>query len=75
MPRGLGGLGKTQLSVDTVESEWLIGLLNVLPLAIAQAGVYLRESEVGLGTYLKLYEQQRSEPMESDHMDDTPLQD
>jgi tetratricopeptide (TPR) repeat protein len=61
--------------VDTVESERLLALLDGLPLAIAQAGAYLQESGVGLTTYLRFYEQQWSELMESDNSTDAPLQD
>jgi tetratricopeptide (TPR) repeat protein len=50
-------------------------LLDGLPLAIAQAGAYLQESGGGPGTYLRLYEQQWSELMESDNLDDDLLQD
>jgi tetratricopeptide (TPR) repeat protein len=50
-------------------------LLDGLPLAIAQAGAYLQESGVGLTTYLKFYEQQWSELMQSDNLADAPLQD
>ncbi|OCL00351.1 uncharacterized protein K441DRAFT_99752 [Cenococcum geophilum 1.58] len=56
------------------ESERLLKLLDGLPLAIAQAGAYLQESRVGLGTYLTFYEQQWSELMESRNWD-APLQD
>jgi tetratricopeptide (TPR) repeat protein len=61
--------------VDKVESKQLLALLDGLPLAIAQAGAYLQESGVGLLTYLRFYEQQWSELMESDHLADAPLQD
>ncbi|KAF1960998.1 hypothetical protein CC80DRAFT_269456 [Byssothecium circinans] len=60
---------------DTAEGERLLVLLDGLPLAIAQAGAYLQESGVGLATYLRFYEQQWSELMESDHLADAPLQD
>ena len=50
-------------------------LLDGLPLAIAQAGAYLQESGGGPGMYLRLYEQQWSELMESDDLDGDPLQD
>jgi tetratricopeptide (TPR) repeat protein len=53
----------------------LLQLLDGLPLAIAQAGAYLQESGVGLETYLRFYEQQWSELMESNDQGDTPLQD
>ena len=49
-------------------------LLDGLPLAIAQAGAYLQESRVGLGTYLTFYDQQWSELIESQNWDAT-LQD
>ncbi|KAF1828816.1 hypothetical protein BDW02DRAFT_562334 [Decorospora gaudefroyi] len=51
----------------------LLALLDGLPLAIAQAGAYLQE--IGLATYLRFYEQQWSELMELDYLDDDPLQD
>ncbi|RII05523.1 hypothetical protein CUC08_Gglean010202 [Alternaria sp. MG1] len=60
---------------DKVESERLLALLDGLPLAIAQAGAYLQESGVGLATYLRFYEQQWSELMGLDDLDDGPLQD
>jgi hypothetical protein len=49
--------------------------LDGLPLAIAQAGAYLQESGVGLAAYLRFYEQQWSELMESDQLANAPLQD
>ncbi|KAH7372236.1 hypothetical protein BKA66DRAFT_423213 [Pyrenochaeta sp. MPI-SDFR-AT-0127] len=60
---------------DTSEVNRLLELLDGLPLAIAQAGAYLQESGVGLTAYLKFYEQQWSELMESKLSDDAPLQD
>jgi len=53
----------------------LFRLLDGLPLAIAQAGAYLQESGVGVRTYLKFYEQQWTELMESRSRIDAPLQD
>ncbi len=53
----------------------LLDLLDGLPLAIAQAGAYLQNSGVGIGTYLKFYEQQWKELMESRDQSDAPLQD
>jgi tetratricopeptide (TPR) repeat protein len=50
-------------------------LLDGLPLAIAQAGAYLQESGGGPGTYLRLYEQQWSELMQSDDLDGDSLHD
>ncbi|RYN57985.1 hypothetical protein AA0117_g13187 [Alternaria alternata] len=60
---------------DKAESERLLALLDGLPLAIAQAGAYLQQSGVGLTTYLRFYEQQWSELMQSDDLADAPLQD
>jgi tetratricopeptide (TPR) repeat protein len=60
---------------DLVEGERLFKLLDGLPLAIAQAGAYLHESGTGLRTYLKFYEQQWKELMESRELADVPLQD
>jgi tetratricopeptide (TPR) repeat protein len=64
---------------DPVESEHLFSLLDGLPLAIAQAGAFLRESGVGIGTYIQFYEQQCKELMEpKDETEDetyAPLQD
>jgi tetratricopeptide (TPR) repeat protein len=53
----------------------LLVLLDGLPLAIAQAGAYLQESGGGPGTYLRLYEQQWGELMQSDDLDGDPLHD
>ena len=53
----------------------MFGLLDGLPLAIAQAGAYLQESGVRVGTYLRFYEQQWKELMESRDEADAPLQD
>jgi tetratricopeptide (TPR) repeat protein len=61
--------------IDTAENERLLALLDGLPLAIAQAGAYLQESGVGLTTYLRFYERQWSELMQSDLLADAPLQD
>jgi tetratricopeptide (TPR) repeat protein len=63
------------MTVDVAESERLLVLLDGLPLAIAQAGAYLQESGGGPGTYLRLYEQQWSELMQSDDLDGDPLHD
>ena len=53
----------------------MLKLLDGLPLAIAQAGAYLQESGVGLGTYLTFYEQQWSELMVAQNWAHAPLQD
>ncbi|RYP46519.1 hypothetical protein DL768_007291 [Monosporascus sp. mg162] len=62
-------------SKELVESGRLYSLLDGLPLAIAQAGAYLQQSGVGLGTYLRFYEQQWEELMQTRDQVDTPLQD
>ncbi len=61
--------------IDPVEGRRLLDLLDGLPLAIAQAGAYLQESGVGVGIYLKFYEQKWKELMESHDLRDAPLQD
>ncbi|KAI9659662.1 MAG: hypothetical protein M1829_006570 [Trizodia sp. TS-e1964] len=58
-----------------VESGRLFSLLDGLPLAIAQAGAYLQQSGVSLGTYLTFYKQQWKELMQTRDQVDTPLQD
>ena len=71
-------MNKTEVEVDCiiiVEGKRLLGLLDGLPLAIAQAGAYLQESGVGVGIYLKFYEQQWKELMASKDQNDAPLQD
>ncbi|KAF2726462.1 FabD/lysophospholipase-like protein, partial [Polyplosphaeria fusca] len=60
---------------DEAENDRLLMLLDGLPLAIAQAGAYLRQSRVGLRAYLGFYKQQWSELMESDPIPGNPLQD
>ncbi|MCJ1310207.1 hypothetical protein MMC25_003869 [Agyrium rufum] len=60
---------------DPNDSEHLLARLDGLPLAISQAGSYLQESGVMLGTYLGHYEQQWKELMESRDLTSAPLQD
>ncbi|KAJ4323146.1 hypothetical protein N0V94_002032 [Neodidymelliopsis sp. IMI 364377] len=60
---------------DMAEGKRLLQLLDGLPLAIAQAGAYLQQSEVELETYLRFYDEQWTELMETDNMSDAPLQD
>ncbi|KAF2015348.1 FabD/lysophospholipase-like protein [Aaosphaeria arxii CBS 175.79] len=59
----------------TAESKKLLELLDGLPLAISQAGAYLRQSAVGVKTYLKFYEQEWNKLMGSDDWADEPLLD
>jgi tetratricopeptide (TPR) repeat protein len=49
--------------------------LDGLPLAIAQAGVFLQESGTGIKAYLGFYERQWSDLMKSTHLTGAPLQD
>ncbi|USP81646.1 hypothetical protein yc1106_08920 [Curvularia clavata] len=60
---------------DAAKGECLLQVLDGLPLAIAQAGAYLQESGVSIETYLRFYEQQWNELMESRNETDSPLQD
>ncbi|OCL05393.1 FabD/lysophospholipase-like protein [Glonium stellatum] len=60
---------------DIAESERLLKQLGGLPLAIAQAGAYLQESGVRIGTYLTFYDQQWSELMGPQNSTDGPLED
>jgi tetratricopeptide (TPR) repeat protein len=60
---------------DKIEGERLLGKLDGLPLAIAQAGAYLQESGVGVRTYTKFYEQQWKDLMSSEGETEAPLQD
>jgi hypothetical protein len=53
----------------------LLQLLDGLPLAIAQAGVYLQESGIELDTYLRFHEKHWSDLMEMENEKDAPLQD
>ncbi|KAI9783465.1 MAG: hypothetical protein M1816_001347 [Peltula sp. TS41687] len=62
-------------SFDLVESEELLNLLDGLPLALAQAAAYLRESGIDFATYTKFYKQQWKDLMESQDRAGTPLQD
>lgn len=61
--------------LDPAESGRLLSLLDGLPLAIAQAAAYLQQSQVSLSTYLRFYEQQWQELMQTRDQIATPLQD
>ncbi|KAJ9634597.1 hypothetical protein H2199_008880 [Coniosporium tulheliwenetii] len=56
-------------------AEGLLSLLYGLPLALAQAASYLRETGIDFATYTKFYKQQWKELMESHDDTGTPLQD
>jgi len=62
-------------STDQAEIETLLSLLHGLPLALAQAASYLRETGIDFATYIKFYKQQWKELMEPHDDTGTPLQD
>jgi tetratricopeptide (TPR) repeat protein len=64
--------GSTQ---DDKERNTLLELLDGLPLAISQAGAYISESGLGLTKYLEFYDEQWSELMQIDDLNEAPLQD
>src|SRR3569833_1721506 len=51
----------------------LLGLLDGLPLALAQAASYIRETEVDTTSYVRLYKEQWDELMRSDGESGSPL--
>lgn len=59
----------------SAESEELFRHLDGLPLAIAQASAYLRQSEISVAKYIQLYEQQWKSLMESQDRASAPLRD
>lgn len=61
--------------IDSTESEELFRLLDGLPLAIAQASAYLRQSEISVAKYIQLYNQQWKSLMESQDQSGAPLRD
>ena len=61
--------------IDSTESEELFRLLDGLPLAIAQASAYLRQSEISVAKYIQLYNQQWKSLMESQDRTGAPLRD
>jgi hypothetical protein len=63
------------VNVDEKESDILFEWLDGLPLAVAQAAAYLRESGISVAKYVELYEQQWRELMELHHQDGGPLLD
>ncbi|KAF2464786.1 uncharacterized protein BDR25DRAFT_319046 [Lindgomyces ingoldianus] len=62
-------------SCDSGESKELFRLLDGLPLAIAQASAYLRQSEISVAKYIQLYNQQWKRLMESQDRTGAPLRD
>ena len=53
----------------------LLGLLDGLPLALAQAASYLRETELDTATYVRLYKEQWDDLMSPDRRPELPLVD
>ncbi|KAK4233637.1 acyl transferase/acyl hydrolase/lysophospholipase [Achaetomium macrosporum] len=56
-------------------SRVLLGLLDGLPLALAQAASYLRETELDTAAYVRLYKEQWDDLMRSDGESGSPLLD
>ncbi|KXX75712.1 Kinesin light chain [Madurella mycetomatis] len=63
---------RRELVMDEIGKE-LLSLLDGLPLALAQAASYLRETELDAATYVRLYKQQWDELMRSDGEAGSPL--
>src|SRR3954470_11130968 len=61
--------------IESTEREELFRLLDGLPLAIAQASAYLRQSEISVAKYIQLYNQQWKNLMESQERTGAPLRD
>ena len=61
--------------IDAVEREALLKLLDGLPLAIAQAALYLQQSGIGIRKYIELYERQWKGLIELQDRAGTPLRD
>lgn len=62
-------------SCDSAKREELFRLLDGLPLAIAQASAYLRQSGISVAKYIQLYKQQWKSLMESQDRAGMPLRD
>ncbi|KAH8595394.1 hypothetical protein B0O99DRAFT_686812 [Bisporella sp. PMI_857] len=60
---------------DPAEGDRLLGLLDGLPLAIAQAAAFLQETGTRPQKYVEFYEQKWRELMESRDWEGAPLQD
>ena len=60
---------------EVVESKEMFDLLDGLPLALAQAAAYLRESGIDFAKYTKFYKEQWKDLMESQNRAGRPLQD
>ena len=58
---------------EQMESGELLGLLDGLPLALAQAAAYMNETGTGFGTYTRLYKEQWRELMEPQDGKHMPL--
>ncbi|EJT68900.1 hypothetical protein GGTG_13563 [Gaeumannomyces tritici R3-111a-1] len=64
---------RAELVMDEVGIA-LLGLLDGLPLALAQAGAYIRETELDMASYVRLYRDQWDDMIESEKTG-TPLAD
>jgi tetratricopeptide (TPR) repeat protein len=61
--------------VTDLDGEELLSLLDGLPLALAQAASYLRETGLDVASYVQLYKQQWDDLMKSDDDAESPLLD
>jgi hypothetical protein len=64
-----------RFGTDSAKREELFRLLDGLPLAIAQASAYLRQSGISVAKYIQLYKQQWKSLMESQDRTGMPLRD
>ena len=60
---------------DSEESKELLRLLDGLPLAIAQAGAFIRETNSSISEYVQFYKESWKDLMEPDNGSETPLED
>ena len=60
---------------DSEESKELLRLLDGLPLAIAQAGAFIRETNSSISEYVQFYKESWKDLMDSDNGSETPLED
>ena len=65
----------TDVIVEEAECTRLLEKLDGLPLAVAQAGAFLKESGLSVQSYLRLYEEQWNELAQSLHESEAALDD
>ena len=59
---------RSYINIDSGERKNLLKILDGLPLALIQARTFIRQSAISISEYLKLYEEQWLELMESSQM-------